>query len=243
MGELKEAFNNPTTNHEKKLQILTLSPLNIRETEDFFGASNRMVKKSRSLKKEHGILPQVPRMSKGRVISEEEMKKIIEFYETDEVSRMCPGQKDKLMVRNKDGVKEQQQKRLVLSNLKELYEGYKSNTDNPRVGFSTFAAMRPKWCVLAGSSGTHCVCVCQHHQNPKLQLAGLGIAGLTYKDLMVQSVCDINKCECMMHECDNCPGVKGVEDFLKTLPDLDDKDFITYQKWVSTDRTRMETVN
>lgn len=67
-----------------------------------------MVNKSHSVKKEHGILSQVPRMSKGRVISEEEMKKIIKYYETDEVSRMCPGQKDKLMVvtlRNKDGVK------------------------------------------------------------------------------------------------------------------------------------------
>ena len=59
---------------------------------------------------------------------------------------------------------------------------------------------------------------------------------------MAQAVCDMNKSECMMHECPICPGVKGVEDFLQTLPDLDDKDFITYQKWISTDRTKMETV-
>lgn len=243
MEELKTAFNNPRTHHEKKLQILTLSPLTIHETTEFFGASNRMVKKSRSLKKEHGILPQVPRMSKGRVIAEEEKNTIIKFYESDDVSRMCPGQKDKVMIRTKNGVKEQRQKRLVLSNLKELYEGpYKSNADNPKVGFSTFAALRPKWCVLAGSSGTHSVCVCQHHQNPKLQVAGLGIPGLTYKDLMAEAVCDINKRECMMHECINCPGVVGVEAFLNSLPDIDDKDFITFQKWVSTDRTRMETL-
>lgn len=45
-----------------------------------------MVKKIFSLKK-HEILPLVPRMYKGRVISQRE-KKIIEFYENDEGSCM-----------------------------------------------------------------------------------------------------------------------------------------------------------
>ena len=105
MTELKAGFNDPTANYERRLQILTLSPLNIFETEKFFETSNRLVKKSSSLKKSFGILPQVSKMSKGRAISEEEKTRIMQFYESDEVSRMCPGIKDKLMVRNKDGEK------------------------------------------------------------------------------------------------------------------------------------------
>ena len=33
----------------------------------------------------------------------------------------------------------------------------------------------PKWCVLAGSSDIHLVCVCTYHQNMKWLLAPLNI--------------------------------------------------------------------
>ena len=56
------------------------------------------------------------------------------------------------------GEKLRVQKRLVYCNLK--------------VGFSKFAELRPKECVLAGASGTHTVCVCIIHQNVKLMIEG-----------------------------------------------------------------------
>ena len=43
------------------------------------------------------------------------------------------------------------QKRLVLCMLKELYQTFKKRHPGIKVGFSTFATLRPKWCVLAGS--------------------------------------------------------------------------------------------
>lgn len=240
MQELKEDFNS-TNNHTRKLHILTLSPYSQEQTKEFFGASLRMVKRSRELKKLHGILPQVPEMSKGRAISKEQKKQVVSFYEQDEISRLCPGRKDCLSVRI-DEEKVKMQKRLILGNLRELYEIYKRDQTMPNIGFSTFASLRPKWCVLSGSSGTHSVCVCQHHQNPKLQIAAMGIKDLTYKVLMGHAVCDVVKKECMMHECNDCPGVNGVKEFLETLDIFDDLDNITYQKWVSTDRTKMETI-
>ena len=50
------------------------------------------------------------------------------------------------------------QKCLVLSNLKELHVAWNESHPDKKVGFSKFAALRPRWCVLAGASGTHSVC-------------------------------------------------------------------------------------
>ena len=52
-----------------------------------------------------------------------------------------------------------------LSNLQELYTAFKEKHPNVNIGFSMFCALRPKWCVLAGSNLTHSVRVCSAHQN------------------------------------------------------------------------------
>ena len=64
-----------------------------------------------------------------------------------------------------EGKREHCQKRLLLCNLKELYKQFKTLNPGIKVGFSTFTMLRPRECVLAGSSGTHSVCVCSLHQN------------------------------------------------------------------------------
>lgn len=46
---------------------------------------------------------------------------MIDFYENGENSRICPGAKDCVAVKNKSGDKEKKQKRIMLVNLKELY--------------------------------------------------------------------------------------------------------------------------
>ena len=52
-----------------------------------------------------------------------------------------------------------------LCNLQELYTAFKEKHPNVNIGFSKFCALRPKWCVLAGSKMTHPVCVYSAHQN------------------------------------------------------------------------------
>ncbi|XP_076806681.1 uncharacterized protein LOC143450136 [Clavelina lepadiformis] len=115
-----------------------------------FGATNYLVKKSRDVKKQKGILG-ICDKNKGKTLSEELKNDVCGFYECDDNSRMCPGMKDSVSVRNKDGEKVQHQKRLVLSNLKELHSSWKETYPEKKIGFSS---LRPKWCVLAGSSGT-----------------------------------------------------------------------------------------
>ena len=92
MKQLKAKFNEPSTSYAHKLQILTLSPFTVERTKNEFGATNHMVKKSRRLKELCGILG-LPDRKKGKPLSEEIKAKIEEFYEQDEVGRICPGKK------------------------------------------------------------------------------------------------------------------------------------------------------
>jgi len=56
-----------------------------------------------------------------------------------------------------------------VNNLKEAYQRFKEKHPMEKIGFSKFADLCPKHCVLAGASGTHAVCVCTIHQNIKLR--------------------------------------------------------------------------
>ena len=138
-AELKEKFQH-SESYQERIQILTLSPFGIERTMREFQTTNYLVKKSRAVKKEKGILGLCDKKS-GKVLSNEVKEKIIKFYESDENSRMCPGKKDTMSIRNKDGEKVHHQKRLILSNLCELYASWKQECPNEKVGFSTFAAL------------------------------------------------------------------------------------------------------
>ena len=50
-------------------------------------------------------------------------------------------------------------------NLQEFYTAFKEKHLNVNIGISKFCALRPKWCLLAGSKMTRSVCVCSAHQN------------------------------------------------------------------------------
>ena len=85
-----------------------------------------------------------------------------------------------------------EQKRLVLCMLKELYKSFKERYPGFKVGFFTFATLRPKWCVLAGSAGAHVVCISMHnslkcHSNVKVSLNRRNLS--RFNSMMV---CDIN---------------------------------------------------
>ncbi len=51
--------------------------------------------------------------------------------------------------------KVKKQKRRLLANLRELHKEFKKRHPNNKIGFSTFASLRPKNCVLAGTPGMH----------------------------------------------------------------------------------------
>ena len=161
-----------TVNRQRKIQILTMVPpsWSREKAADEFGVSVYMIWQARRLAMEKGIC-ELPNPCKGKKLANDVCVVIEDFYQDDEFSRSMPGAKDKVSI-CKNTYK---QKRLVLCNLKELYCCFKKRYPDVKVGFSKFCTLRPKWCVLAGSSGTHSVCVCTIHQNVELLITALGI--------------------------------------------------------------------
>ena len=167
-----------------------------------------------------------------------------DFYSSDEASRAMPGKKDYVSV----GRKVHRQKQLILCNLKEAYEQFKAQHPGVKLGFSTFATLRPIECVLAGASGTHTVCVCTLHQNTKLMFIGSKIATLSdgaflhYRHCLAAIQCNPPSINCYLSKCKQCPGVAVLNQKLQDIMEEKMVDNIEYKQWTSTDRSTMETV-
>ena len=158
IGQLKEKFHT-STDRSQKVQILTVLPKSwsARKVQEEFAVSNYMARKAKNLVKEQGILSS-PNPKHGSALPLTTVKLILAFYESDDISRIMPGRKDFVSIRQGDQ-RVHVQKRLILGNLKEVYQEFKENHPMEKIGFSKFAELRPRHCVLAGASGTHAVCV------------------------------------------------------------------------------------
>ena len=138
-----------------------------------------MVRKAKQLVKQKGILTTPnPRTGHGLAV---ETLVVRRFYESDDVSQVMPGRKGFVSVRQAGG-RVHIQKRLVLSNLREVYQFFKETYPTTDIGFCKFAELWPKHCALAGASGTHAVCVCTIHQIVKLMMMGGHIPDITAHD-------------------------------------------------------------
>lgn len=220
----------------KQIQILTLAPPSWSKEKIMaeFNVSEYLVRQARKLKKEKGILS-IPDPRKGKLLSEETIKLVRDFYQNDEYSRILPGAKDKVSIKKNVYM----QKRLILNNLRELFSCFKWENPNVKIGFSKFCTLRPKWCVLAGAGGTHSVCVCSLHQNVKLLLDAAQMEE-SYKDLIKFLVCDPENSNCMLRHCDKCPSNTSLIEFLEEkFDDFDPDDEIEYSQWVTTDRAEL----
>ena len=201
-----------TASRREKIQILTLTPKSwsIRYASKLFKVSRGTMRKAILLREQRGILA-LPGQMVGRRISDDVKKLVVDFYCSDDNSRQMPGKKDYVSL----GKGQHMSKRLILGNIRELYVHFKEKHPDVKLGFSTFAALRPKWCIIAGASGTHSVCVCTYHENIKLMLAAIKDLGKTYHELIDMIVCDSKNNECMVHRCTSCPGIDEVESFLQ----------------------------
>ena len=141
--------------------------------------SDYMARKCKQLVRDKGILSR-PDPKPGPSLPSETVQIISNFYQSDEISRVMPGKKDFISVKH-EGRRVHTQKRLILSNLKEVYHAFKDAYPDKKVGISKFADLRPQHCILAGASGTHSVsraCVCTIHQNMMLMFSGARLSEL-----------------------------------------------------------------
>lgn len=250
ISALKERFKN--ANNDDKLRILTILPQSwsCGKIENEFGVSNYMARKAKELVREKGVMCSPDPKPGSKTLAENVVELVQNFYNSDEVSRQLPGKKDYVSVKNGDNKRTHVQKRLVLANLKEIYNLFKETNKSVKVGFSKFAELRPKNCVLAGGSGTHVVCVCTYHQNVKLMIEGCRLKALlknqnkpqlSYKDILAKIMCDPPTVKCHLNDCENCPGTENLADFMIDLFDEEMIDSVTYKQWVSVDRCSFET--
>ena len=150
--------------------------------------------------------------------------------------------------------KMKKQRRLVCSTLREAFNIFKKDYPDVKIGFSTFAALRPKECLLPGPAGTHQVCVCTIHQNIKLMIEGVGLPNLTenstaplldHNDCMREIVCGIEgltRPNCRLGYCVLCPSIDKFKQRLRTIFTEAGIEELTYSQWVSTDRSDIEQV-
>lgn len=112
-------------------------------------------------------IPKKPRESTRpnhqNAISEETIKKVVDFYEREDVSRQAPGIKDVITVRNSDGTKEKKQTRHLCSSVMETHALFCSE-HGEIIGKSKFAMLRPQH-VLLSNKMPHNVCLCKYHEN------------------------------------------------------------------------------
>ena len=239
--QLKEKFQE-TKKRNEQIQVLTVLPKSwsVKKIQQEFGVSEYLARQSKKLVEERGILS-LPDPLRGPSLPPETVDTVCMFYESDDISRVMPGKKDFVSVK-KDGKCQHLQKRLVLRNLKEVHREFKERFPDYKVGFSKFAELRPKHCVLAGASGTHSVCVCTIHQNVKLMSFEMQIPELpTYHHCLAKIMCNPPHARCYLGECDVCPGTEVLKEELLTHFDKTDVEQIIYKQWVSTDRSTLET--
>ena len=93
LGELKKKLAGASK--AQKISLLTLSPesWSIAKTAREFGVTEYIVRRSRQLKNEQGILPDIVH-AKGKPLKPQTVKDVEAFYNEDDVSRMMPGSKD-----------------------------------------------------------------------------------------------------------------------------------------------------
>ena len=124
---IKEKVTSVKTERKAKLLNLVPESWTLKKIEEFFHVSNRIARNSRVLKNEKGLLPKAE--SKRRKDLPNEIRdRVINFYQSDDFSRMYPGKKEFVSVKI-EGVKQHMQKRLLLINLKELHLEFKKATD------------------------------------------------------------------------------------------------------------------
>jgi hypothetical protein len=223
----------------EKLQMLTLKPdsWSTKTTASFFNVSENFVRRAKQVKSTGGLLATPPKPN-ARKLSAETIALVKRFFEDDEISRQLPGMKEKIAG---------QQKRLILGNLSEVFSEFKKAYPNIQIGKSSFAALRPKWCVWPGASGTHTVCVCVKHQNFKLLCTAAQLPKDCYKEFIASSVCSEPDENCHLGECPQCPNLDGVYQQLDShwffcfTDQAEEQEKVNILQWESVDRGELST--
>ncbi|KAJ8977144.1 hypothetical protein NQ317_016810 [Molorchus minor] len=135
------------------------------------------------------------------VVTPEIRSKIVNFFEKDEVSRMCPGKRDFI---RRGATKNQ--KRILLNTVKDLHPKFMRDT-GIKLSYMTLLREKPFWVVnLTAKDRDTCLCV--RHENfafivnklYRVNQVNFGNVSKLIKDVS----CDETSYDCMFSLCDKC---------------------------------------
>lgn len=238
--KLKKKYHDESTNRSMKFKILSILPdsWSARKIEEEMGTTFHAANISKQLVKQHGVLFDIAKKMGSNKLSPAIEQEVNKFYNDERFSRTMPGIRDYKIVRE-NGDKVKIQRRLLIMNLKELYEEFKVEFPNVKIGFSTFASLKPPECLTSiDANGIHCVCVCTYHQNVKLTCNALKdvCPDLSeYHKCLHRMICANPKNSCQLLTCKNCPGEKAIQDILTETFLENEIHEITFQQWISVD--------
>lgn len=162
------------------------------------------------------------------VLNQYVLQKVVDFFEQDDVSRMCPSQRDSV---KHNGVKKQ--RRVLLYTVKDLVAKFTKDT-GIRLSYSTLLRAKPFW-VLAPKSRDRETCLCVKHANFEEKFNKLKyIKELTHasvEKLIEHCTCDVKSHDCMNSLCQKC---KILEFELG-----DNEDSLTYFAWMSIEEDKI----
>jgi len=107
----------------RKIRVLTTLPADWskKRIRREFNISRRMVSQARALAKS-GFASEPPKKKRKKLL-ESTREKVLDFYLSDDISRMMPGMKDCISI-IKNGQRVRIQKRLLSFNMKDLHEQF-----------------------------------------------------------------------------------------------------------------------
>ena len=88
------------------------------------------------------------------------IKSVKSFYEDHSNSRVMPSKKDVLIVKDENNQREKIRKRLLLDNISNIFNKFKEQYPEHKLGKSKFFELQPKWVITVQQHSKE-VCKCQ----------------------------------------------------------------------------------
>jgi hypothetical protein len=213
------------TSRIDKYKLLTSLPrsVTIAEMVDKFHCSQYMAKLVSQLRRDKGpFSAPIKKDFINSKITPQIRQLVTEFYIQDENSRVMPGMRDTIYVKNPNtGVKEKKAKRQMLMSQADFYAEFRNCNPGIQVGFTSVGKLKPKYCVWPGISGFKRTCMCEIHQNFELLLEALNVHWNIHQ-ILDAGLCDAVNERCSMGLCNECPKYDVIEELLTPRNDLED---------------------
>lgn len=203
------------------------------ESEGGYTSRNALLKKVRSIKKQlpenspkkQQVLKELTKdiSTKEEPIlspkTEPELNQTVRnFYLREDISVVLPGKKDTVTVKDLNGNKTVERKRVLVDSKANVFKTFKLEYPELKIGQTKFSHLNPP-AVASFLKMPEYSCLCKFHENFK-KLFSCAKPWLndktleSYVDFLKRIVCSVDNFDCMMSKCKGCQNFKISDEFL-----------------------------